>query len=194
LRPTRRNFILGFVTLVGFDPPGLLQTPDGRARHTGPIAQLPSDAATDNGSLTRTEIEDLLAFAEPLVTGGPLSPDERAYLEAHLGERVKQGGGYYLTLYRSTASFLGLLAGTRFSSLELPDRTALVTRHRFNVSEVGARESLGPFPEETRLVRTRAGPDLIGGYYASPAGWRIAGYDVFPGQCGDLLRYTRAER
>ena len=49
---------------------------------------------------------------------------------------------------------------------------------------------LGPFPDDASLVRTRVVPNLIAGYYASPAGWAVVGYDVFPGRCGDLARYT----
>jgi hypothetical protein len=36
-------------------------------------------------------------------------------------------------------------------------------------------------------------PDLIRGYYESAAGWALVGYSTFPGQCGDLASYTRAE-
>jgi len=44
-----------------------------------------------------------------------------------------------------------------------------------------------------RAIRTRAVPDLIGGYYGSPAGWAVVGYTTFPGRCEDLTRYVRAE-
>jgi len=42
-------------------------------------------------------------------------------------------------------------------------------------------------------VREKAVPDLINGYWRSPAGWAAVGYGVFPGRCGDLTRYTRPE-
>ncbi len=60
-------------------------------------------------------------------------------------------------------------------------------------SGVRPGEDLGRFPDEMRSLRTRAVPDLIGGYYASPAGWAAVGYDTFPGRCGELTRYTRPE-
>jgi hypothetical protein len=43
------------------------------------------------------------------------------------------------------------------------------------------------------VVRTRVIPDLIEGYWGSPAGWAAVGYEAFPGRCGDLTRYTRSE-
>ncbi len=135
-----------------------------------------------------------MAFAEVLVGDGPLSPVEREYLVDHIERRTTQGGGYYLDLYRTTAGLLDSLAGARFSSLDLAQRGALITRHRLFSSAVRPEENLGPSPKETREVRTRAVPDLIGGYYASPAGWAVVGYGAFPGRCGDLARYTSPER
>ncbi len=86
------------------------------------------------------------------------------------------------------------LAGRRLASLEIQQRTELIARHRLAVSLVRPDEDLGPFPEEVRTLRTRIVPDLIGGYYNSPAGWAAVGYDTFPGRCGDLTRYGRSER
>ena len=44
-----------------------------------------------------------------------------------------------------------------------------------------------------RIVRTRAVPDLIGGYYGSPAGWAVVGYQSFPGRCGDCPLHPPGE-
>ena len=68
-----------------------------------------------------------------------------------------------------------------------------MTRNRLTSSDVQPDEHLGLFPDDTRLVRTRALPDLIGGYYGSPAGWAAVGYGAFQGKCADLVRYTRPE-
>jgi hypothetical protein len=129
-----------------------------------------------------------------LVAGNAFSPDERGYLVDHIEDRVKRGGGYYLSLYRTTVGLLERLARTRFSDLDVAQRVALVTRHRLSSSDVRPRESLGAWPDDARAVRTRAVPDLIGGYYGSPAGWALVGYASFPGRCSDLARYTRPER
>ncbi len=88
---------------------------------------------------------------------------------------------------------LDRLAGTRFSGLALDRRRALLSRHRLTSATVLPGEPLGPYPDDARAVRTRAVPDLIGGYYASPVGWAAVGYATFPGRCGDLARYTRPE-
>jgi len=195
VRFTRRGLLQGLVALFGFDPPGHARWLGGRARAGDAFAAASPDAETNAGRLTREGIEDLVALAEILVADGSLPAGERAYLVQHVEMRTTQGGGYYLSLYRTTVSLLGHLAGTPFSRLEVEERMALVTRHRLNVSELGAREVLGLFPDEMRQVRTRAVPDLVGGYYASPAGWAVVGYDAaFPGRCGDPMRYTRPER
>ena len=192
MRFTRRNLILGLVATLGLDPSGFLGSL-GRARDViVRLAQVPLAPAP--GTLSSPELEDLLAFAEMLVEGRPVSPPERAYLVDHIETRVKQGSGYYLDLYRTTVGLLGRLAGARFSSLDVAQRIVLMTRHRLTSSDVRPGEQLGAWPEEAREVRTRAAPDLIGGYYGSPAGWAVVGYDAFPGRCGDLSRYTSPER
>ena len=99
----------------------------------------------------------------------------------------------YLELCRTTVSLLRRLAGRRFSSLDMTERIELMTRHRLNSTDVPPEDDLGPFADDTRAVRTRARRDLIADYYNSPAGWAVVGYDVFPGRCGDLGRYTRPE-
>ena len=90
-------------------------------------------------------------------------------------------------------STLQRLAGRRFASLEIRERAELIGRHRLTASHVWPGEDLGPFPEEMRALRMRIVKDLIGGYYGSSAGWAVVGYQTFPGRCGDLTRYTRAE-
>jgi hypothetical protein len=139
-------------------------------------------------------IEDLLAFGELVVEGRTLSPVERRYLADHIEDRSQQESGYYVSLYLTTVEYLAKLAGARFSELKLDQRLALAARHRLMSSRVLPDEDLGPFPEDVRAVRTQVVPDLIRGYYSSPAGWAIVGYDTFPGRCGDLARYTGPER
>src|SRR5438046_3647000 len=137
-------------------------------------------------------MQDLLAFAEVLVEGRALTPAERAYLMEHIEDRTRRHPGH-LSIYRTTLSVLGRLAGGRMAHLGISQRLELVDHHHLAISQVRPGEDLGPFPEEMRTLRTRAVPDLIGGYYGSPAGWAAVGYSSFPGQCGDLTRYVRAE-
>jgi hypothetical protein len=190
---TRRNLVLSLVVTLGLDPPGFLGSLSGRARDvTARLAQVARKPVP--GTLSEPELEDLVAFAEVLVEGRPLSPAERRHLVDHIAARTTQGSGYYPSLYRTTVRFLGRLAGARFSSLDVAQRIALMTRHRFASSALQPGEHLGAFPEDARAVRTRAVPDLISGYYGSPAGWAVVGYDTFPGRCGDPARYTGPER
>ena len=189
---TRRTLIRGLVATFGLVPPSAVETFGGRAGDARRwLARASGEPET--APLTQAEIEVLVAFAEVLVEGRALLPVERGYLVDHITTRTTQGAGYYLSLYRTTVRFLDRLAGARFSSLDVAQRAALITRHRLAAGDVRPGEPPGPAPEEARAVRTRVVRDLIGGYYGSPAGWAAVGYDVFPGRCGELARYTRPE-
>ncbi len=149
-------------------------------------------AAPPASRLSDPELEDLIAFAELLVEGRALSPVERDSLVENIAERVAREQDYR-ELYRTTVNLLQRLAGRRFSSLDVAARIELIARHRLDSTDVRPDDDLGPFADDVRAVRTRALRDLIADYYNSPAGWAVVGYDVFPGRCGDLGRYTRPE-
>jgi hypothetical protein len=136
----------------------------------------------------------LLAFGEIVVEGRSLPAAERGYLASYIEERAEEASGYYRTNYRTAVDLLNRLAGSPFSSLDFDQRIALVVLHHLTSSRVLPDEDLGPFPEDVRAVRTQVVPDLIRGYYGSPAGWAVVGYDTFPGRCGNLARYTGPER
>ena len=150
------------------------------------------DASSPSGSLSEQEMKTVLAFGEVLVAGAVLPPAERGYLAEHIDDRTQRRPGY-LSLYRATADTLDRLAQARFAALAVADRVGLMLRYRLTVPEVRAREHLLPFRRRELAIRALAVPDLIAGYYASPAGWGAVGYAVFPGRCSDLVRYTRAE-
>ena len=139
-------------------------------------------------------MENLVALAEVLVQGRALSPSERGRLVEVINDRALNTPGY-LSLYRLTASVLDRLAHKRFADLSLPERTDLVLRHRL-LPDGDPDTPSSPPPSVTEpegAVREIAVPDLIAGYYRSPAGWAVVGYETFPGRCGDLVRYTRPE-
>ncbi|MBI3455596.1 MAG: hypothetical protein HY002_07395 [Candidatus Rokubacteria bacterium] len=137
-------------------------------------------------------MENLVAFAEMLVEGKVLSPTERGHIIEHIEDRVRSGPRY-LALYRMTARLLDRLSGNRFATLDLRERTEVMVRHRLTPDDVGTREYLVPSHRQELAVRALAVPDLIEGYYRSPAGWAVVAYGAFPGRCSDLIRYTRAE-
>ena len=150
------------------------------------------DRASPTGSLSPHETENIVAFADVVVTGRALGPEERGYVVEHVAEQTGRAPGY-LSLYRATSSLLDSLAGQRFSGLDRPLREDLVARHDLGNPDVRVRELFWPFRRGAQRVRALAVPDLIAGYHASPAGWALVGYTVFPGRPGDLVRYTRAE-
>jgi hypothetical protein len=178
---TRRGLIGRSLLILGINAAGLI----------GCVLRRPAERSTTR-TLSGAELEDLVAFGEALVDGRTLAPRERRYLAEHLEYRTTRSPEY-LSLYRTTAGTLEHLAGRRFAHLEMNERMELIARHHLAASGVRPGEDLGQFPDEMRSLRTRAVPDLIGGYYASPAGWAAVGYDTFPGRCGELTRYTRPE-
>ena len=144
--------------------------------------------------LSAPEMDDLVAFAEVVLESAPLPPLERGYMVDHIRYQQPRADGYYLSAYRTTIDLLRKLAGARFASVDIRERTALITRHRLGLPLVSPDEALGPYPDAARTVRTQVVGDLIGGYYGSPAGWAVVGYDAFPGRCSDLTRYIRPDR
>jgi hypothetical protein len=150
------------------------------------------DSSSPTGKLSEDEKNNLVAFAEVLVEGRTLSIAERGYLIEHIDYRTGGTPGY-LSLYRMTASLLDRLAHTRFSTLDLHNRKEVMTHHRLTSYDVRMREYLLPFYRPELAVRMLAVPDLITGYYRSPAGWAVVGYEAFPGRCSNLIRYTRPE-
>src|SRR5205814_4388207 len=123
------------------------------------VAAGPRSAAavseSETGTLSSADLEDLVAFGEVLVGSGTLAPAERRDLVEHIEDRARDSP-QYLSIYRTSVNALARLAGRRFAGLGTRERTELVARHRLGASQVWPGEDLGPFPEETRIVRTRA--------------------------------------
>ena len=190
---TRRTLIQRLFLILGISPFGPREPWPARVAEAGPRPVRPLfDPTPESGTLSKAEMDDLVAFAEVLVGDGTLPLVERGYLVEHIEDRMRRSPGY-LSLYRTTVRTLERLAGHRFASREIRERLEVIARHRLAVSDIWPGEDLGRFPVQIRALRKRAVPDLIGGYYASPAGWAVVGYEVFPGRCGDLTRYARPE-
>ena len=151
------------------------------------------DATLPPDRLSSAEISAVLAFAEVLVSDRALSAAERGPLVEHVNDRTLGAPGF-LSLYRGTAHLLDRLTSRPFAELPRADREALVQRLRLADTRVSDLEYLRPFHRESLLTRQFVVADLIAAYFTSPAGWAVVGYDTSPGQCGDLVRYTRAER
>ncbi len=182
---TRRTLLQGLVVALGGGQAGVLAALGRRARAV--TAWLtPSAAESAVVSLSSEDLEDLVAFTGVLVAGSDLSDVERHHVVQHLQEQERAGEDYQVEAYRTTVRLLGRLAGARFARLDAAGRLALVRRH-----ELGRSVERPGDPDETRVVRARVVPDLIGAYYGSAAGWAVVGYDAFPGRCGVLDRYTR---
>jgi hypothetical protein len=157
-----------------------------------PPAQARLDPAWKTNPLSSAEMDDLVAFGEVLVEGRRLASGERRQLLKHIQDQSKRNPDY-LALYRTAASLVNRLADRSFAHLSLDERIDVIARNRLAAPVDAAQEDRGPLLADMRALRTRTIPDLIRGYYAAPAGWKIAGYDTFPGRCGDLTRYTRPE-
>lgn len=152
-----------------------------------------SDAASIGGPLLPAETEALVALAELLVEGRPLPPAGRRHLTVFIADRTTRSSRY-LALYRATVSTLDRLAGRPFAGLDVLERSELIARHRLAAwHDSFTPEAAGAASAALEAIRRQAVPDLIRGYYGSPAGWGVVGYESFPGQCGELTRYTRAD-
>ena len=182
---TRRSLLQGLVVAVGGDQAGVLGALGRRARAVAAWLT-PSAAESATASLSSDDLQDLVAFTGVLVVGAELSDVERGHVVDHIQEHERAGHDYQLEAYHATVRVLGRLAGARFATLDLPRRLALVRRH-----DLGRSVDRPGDPDETRVVRARVVPDLIGAYYSSAAGWAVVGYDAFPGRCGVLDRYTQ---
>jgi len=191
---TRRGLIRGLLLMLGISSVGLVRRAERRARETVAQPGGPGPSPSPAEPLSRTELDNLLAFGEIVVEGRSLPAAERGYLASYIEERAEEASGYHRANYRTAVGLLNRLAGSPFSSLSFEQRVALLVRHHLTSSRVMPDEDLGPFSADVRAVRTLVLPHLISGYYGSPAGWAVVGYDTFPGRCGDLARYTGPER
>ena len=162
-----------------------------RELRTGPRRPSVAAAGFRRPELSSAEIEDLVAFGEALVEGRALALAERRSLVEHIVriDRAAVPGTLRCIGRRSTCS--DRLAGRRFASLEIRERTVqLIARHGLAGAPGRARgRRRGPLSRCPRICASSgrlAAPDLIRGYYGSPAGWAVVGYQSFPGRCGDL--------
>jgi hypothetical protein len=193
VRLSRRGLLRSGVLALGVEPAGVLGPLWSRVQDPAVRSARQADAAPSRSKLPESDLEDLVAFAELLVVGRALLPIERDSLVGSIEEHVAREPDYR-DLCRTTVSLLQRLAGRRFSSLDATERVGLIARHRLNSPDVGPGGDIGgTLATAKRVVRTRARRELIADYYRSPAGWAAVGYDVFPGRCGDLGRYTRPE-
>ena len=156
------------------------------------FARAANQPAPEAPTLSASELATLLAFGEVLVEGRTLSAAERRYLAEHIQDSAKHIAEQRVQ-YTRAARLLDRLAGKPFSSLEITDRIQLLGRHRLDARTGPTGDDPAPLGGELRMIRARVVPDLIEGYWGSPAGWAAVGYGTFPGRCGALTRYTRSE-
>ncbi|MBI5406500.1 MAG: hypothetical protein HZA18_02250 [Nitrospirae bacterium] len=150
------------------------------------------NSSSQTGILSKEEKETIIAFAEVLVKEKSLSIEERKYIIEHIDYRTQNTPGY-LSIYRQTASLLNRITKSQFVTLDLSDRSKIVIHHNLISHQVRMWEYLNPFQRQELAIRTYAVPDIIKGFYSSPAGWALVGYDIFPGRCSNLFRYTHSE-
>ena len=152
----------------------------------------PTPLSPEATELSATEVVSLVGFGEVLVEGRTLLPTERDHLVEHITRSVRDRPDT-LALYRETAALLDRLAGVSFVGLGIAERIDLVRRHRLDARGTLADAEAVHLGPGAKAVREKAVPDLINGYWRSPAGWAAVGYQAFPGRCSDLNRYTRPE-
>ncbi len=170
------------------------------------------DPRSGTGALDAGATLTLIAFGEVLVpsavAGGGTrgtapagSEDEspvRKILRSTLEDLAATEPGYRAEL-AAAAGFLerksAAILGTRLTEASLEQRRGLVERiFRPYVSQPGWRRALQYLTPDGRAVgntwRFAARPIMVG-FYNTPLGWRLFGYPYQPGQCNDLISYTR---
>jgi hypothetical protein len=149
------------------------------------------DRSSQPGRLSRREMDAVLAYAEVLVSDTVLSGAARAGLEDYVTDRSEHEPGY-CALYRLAVDVLDEAAGGDFAARPPDERRRAVHRRHLDQYDVRARHWFWPGDRRSLTVRALAARDLMTGYFLSPPGWALVGYDAFPGRCRDLSDYTRA--
>ncbi len=157
------------------------------------------DAKSGTGRLPEARIEALAVLGETIAPSWAAGDQVRGFFRRHVRGRSEGTPGYRkeyeeaLVLLDETAA--ELRAGSSFASLERPDRdrvlaTILGSSRGRSVLSRRVRYFL---PEGRRANRFRrfVMRDMKEAYYLSPHGWRVVGYPVTPGDCNDLVSYTR---
>lgn len=188
---TRRSLLKAFVFVLSWFEALVLPWRAGRPARLLAASPQPSSTAPA-GPLSPQDMQTLVAFGEVLLEGRSLPAAERTQLVEYIGYRVRSDPGVLL-VYQMTATVLNDLTSNRFPTLDVPARTKIMARH--GLVPDGGQPSESPllYQRAALAIRTFVAPDMILGYYGSPAGWAIVGYQAFPGRCSNLTRYTRAE-
>ena len=190
---TRRSLLKSILlfAIVSFYTTVLWRSEWGRY-HILRIIKPRLNSYSQTGILSIGEKETIIAFAEVLIKEKGLSIEERKYIIEHIDYRTQNTPGF-LSIYRSTASLLNRLTKSNFPALDLNDRVTVVISNHLISHHVKGWEYLNPFQRQELTIRTYVVPDIIKGYYSSPAGWAAVGYEIFPGRCSSLFRYTHSE-
>ena len=127
-----------------------------------------SEGGPSHSRLVQDTLGKRHACGELLVEGRALTPEERADLTVYVVDAAITSPDA-LTLYRTTSRLLDRLAGTRFATLGLEQRRALLVRHHLDrLPPRGDEDKATP---EVAAIRTRIITDLVEGYWSSPSGW-----------------------
>ena len=149
------------------------------------------DAAAPTGPVPPPALATLLAFAEVVAVGETLQGAGLEAVQASLQEGATTRPGHR-ALCEAAAALLDRVAGGRFATRSLEERTAIVAAHRLAEYPVGRLELLSPWTRVAFAVRDLLVPELITAYWDSPSGWAEVGYRRPYGECGQGREYTRA--
>jgi len=149
------------------------------------------DPTAATGSLPSASLATLLAFAEVVAVGETLQGAGIEAVQASLQEGATTRPGHR-ALCEAAAALLDRVAGGRFATRSVEERTAIVAAHRLAEHPVGRLELLSPRNRVALAVRDLLVPELITAYWDSPSGWAEVGYRRPYGECGQGREYTRA--
>ena len=149
------------------------------------------DARAGTGLLTGEQLATLRAFAEVIVAGAPLAPDEWEPIRTFLIAAARTQPGY-AALCAGACRMLDGLAGGAFVAVPPVRRWTLVQDARLGERPVPRHELLVVGRRVEHAVRELLVPDLVRAYFDGPAGWAVVGYAEPLGECRDPFGYTEA--
>lgn len=145
------------------------------------------------GALSEQEMQTIIALAEALFPSDIKTPD--IFIKQYVNTQTNNEKGY-LKAYRESAALLDTEASNLFGkdkvfySLTLADRNRVLDSllgfyRKYNYSKrIQKRLEMIFVSERAQALRSFVVKPLLRAFYESPYGWRVVGYDSFPGRPG----------
>ncbi len=203
-RPLRRRAFLRLALVLG--AAGAAAVAGLRLRRVEPLAGVRRwlaprlDGAAPTGVLAADEMRTIVALGRVLIPDDETPGARATWVERYVNERTARHPGY-LPEYKAAVALLDAAAAQvapsrpRFHQLTL-EQGGEVMEDLFGRRGSASRwwrrvERILPAGQRKQRCWSFVIEDLLSGFYSTPAGWAVVGYDNYPGVPGDPRAYTR---